>query len=181
LESRVADLDLDDRHHDLLFSDVAVVKMSDCSNVYVTLKWIRYRILDRNTVLAIMSLIDKYPTLYGIHIRLHRGDEDTIFLTRYCVEDDHICRTLSHESLHVIVDHFISEQASVLMDREDVWHHSVLDRLAFEGYLGNEYAENKVLMLRRRMQDSMRLAIMRVRDARRAGLRVVEVPEHDTR
>ena len=87
-----------------------------------------------SVIIQIIGLIKMFPTIYGFEV----GKFNIIIITKSAALDNHVCRTLNHEVLHLVIDYYFDEKMSMTLDNEDIDGLSVLDRLTFDGYLGDD-------------------------------------------
>lgn len=108
--------------------------MIDASRLAVTLDGMRKFKLPVSTIIQIIGLIRMFPTIYGFEV----GKFNIIIITKSAALDNHVCRTLNHEVLHLVIDCYFDEKMSIMLDNEDKDKLSILDKLTFEGYLGED-------------------------------------------
>lgn len=126
-----------DHFNDILYC-YEVRHVIDGSLIYVSLKAMLANGLDYEDAKIIFEIVRKFPTLRGLQIHLCGDDcQDIVYVTLFAYETDHVCRTISHEIIHTIVDHLESVTASIALDMETNGL-SLLDRLMRDGYLGGE-------------------------------------------
>lgn len=115
--------------------------MIDGSQIYVSLNVMMANGLDYEDAEIIAEITRRFSTLRGMQVIVFNipgvWSKDMIYLTRFAAETGHVCRTISHEFIHTVVDHLDGIKASVALDKETNGL-SLLDRLMCDGYLGGE-------------------------------------------